>query len=277
MSFDVITAVVTPFKENYDINYEELDRIINLQIDADIDGLVIAGSTGEGNLLTFDEKVDLFKWCSEKYSEKIDLYFNIGDCSTDKTLKLLNAIDTLQFRGYLVVVPYYILPSNRGIINHYTTISSGTEKEIMIYNVPARTGKSLDTQTISELAKIDNIKSIKDASKNYKILRHIKNSTSLKLYIGNDDLLLESIKLGADGIVSVISNISSLDLKKIRSTRDFYNRKEYKYILTTFSSQHNPTFIKGLLSILGFETEILRKPLVKMSHSEIEEIFTIIK
>ncbi len=275
MSFDVITAVITPFKNNYEINYDELDKIIKLQLKSNVDGLVIAGSTGEGNLLSFEEKIELFTWCSENYSDKIKLYYNIGDCSTDRTIELLKEIDSLEFSGYLIVVPYYVMPLSRGIIEHYRSIADETNKEIMIYNVPKRTGRSLDIETLKDLVKIENIKSIKDASKDYKLLRYIKNNTKLKLYIGNDDLLFESVKLEADGIVSVISNIPSFDLKEIRNTKNFYTRKEYKYILTTFCEQHNPIFIKGLLRLIGFETEILRKPLLPLSNDEIESIFTI--
>ncbi len=275
MSFDVITAVVTPFKSNYEINYDELDKIIKLQLKSNVDGLVIAGSTGEGNLLSYKEKVELFTWCSENYSDKIKLYYNIGDCSTDRTVELLREIDSLDFTGYLVVIPYYVMPVNRGIIEHYKNIASETKKEIMIYNVPSRVGRSLDIETLRELVKIENIKSIKDASRDYKLLRFIKNSTNIKLYIGNDDLLFESIKLEADGIVSVISNIPSFDLKEIRNIKNFYTRKEYKYILTTFCEQHNPTFIKGLLRLIGFDTQILRKPLIPLSNDEIESVFTI--
>ncbi len=277
MSFDVITAVVTPFKDNYEINYIELERIIEIQLKSNVDGLVIAGSTGEGNLLTFKEKIELFTWCSKNYSDKIDLYYNIGDCSTDRTIELLNEIDHLVFKGYLVVIPYYVMPLSKGIIAHYESIANETSKDIMIYNVPARTGKRLDSETVKELSKIENIKSIKDASKDYKILRYIKNNTDLKLYLGNDDLLLESIKLEADGIVSVISNIPSFDLKEIRNSKNFYARKEYKYILSTFCKQHNPSFIKGLLRLIGFDTEVLRKPLVSLNLDEIESIFTIIE
>ncbi len=277
MNFDVITAVVTPFKDNYEINYEELDRIIKLQLKGNVDGLVIAGSTGEGNLLSFREKVELFTWCSEQYSDMIKLYYNIGDCSTDRTIELLKEIDNLEFEGYLVVIPYYVMPLSRGIISHYTSIARETNKEIMLYNVPSRTGRNLDIETLKELVKIENITSIKDASKDYKLLRFIKNNTKLKLYIGNDDLLFESVKLEADGIISVISNIPSFNLKEIRNTKNFYTRKEYKYILTTFCEQHNPTFIKGLLRLLGFETAILRKPLVPLSNEDIESVFTIIE
>ncbi len=277
MSFDVITAVVTPFKDNYEINYEGLDRILKLQLKSNIDGLVIAGSTGEGNLLSFQEKIELFTWCSHNYSDKIDLYYNIGDCSTDRTIELLKEIDNLNFKGYLVVVPYYIMPPKEAIINHYKSIARETKKEIMIYNVPARTGKGIDADAIKELSKISNINSIKDASKDFKLLRFIKSNTNLRLYLGNDDLLFESGKLEADGIVSVISNIPSFDLKAIRNTRNFYNRKEYKYVLNTFSKQHNPSFIKGLLRLIGLDTEILRKPLVPLTAEEIESVFTIIE
>lgn len=271
----VITAMITPLKNNK-IDFDALELLISRQIDAQIDGIVIAGSTGEGTCLSVDEFDNLLLETSNILSGKIPIIAGVSTASTADALQRVKIAQKHNINGLMLTVPYYIKPSENGIIEHFKILHDNSDLPIMIYNHPGRTGTDLNDNVIMRLAQIDRIVALKDASCNIHRPVDLSRSAQLKddfnFLTGNDDEILAYIASGGSGVVSVLSNIIPRTLKGLWQYINAGQTKEaiklYQNILDISEkifSVSNPIGVKCAYVHLGHCQNELRMPLLPAS------------
>ncbi len=204
-----ITALITPFKENYDVDYESLEKIIKEQIAKNENAILINGTTAETPTLSKDERWENLKLASGVINKKVPIICGVGTNNTKETIELSNKAKELGADFALIVCPYYNKPNQSGLLAHFKSVAENTELPIILYNVPGRTVSNLETSTVVELAKIDKIIGIKDAASDIARIHEIKPHVdkSFALISGNDDQAIASRLIGGHGIISVISNL----------------------------------------------------------------------
>ena len=215
----VITAIITPQKDGQ-IDLDAFNMLLDRQIAANTDGIVVAGSTGEGVCLSPKEIDQLLSCaCAAVKGTNIPI---IGGISTASTAEALDKIDAMQkhdIDGLMLTVPYYIKPSKKGVIEHYRTLHDNSNLPILVYNHPDRTGTSLDDDTIAELSRMERIMALKDASGNIQRPSVLETSAGLKndfsFLTGNDDEVLSYMASAGNGVVSVLSNIMPKAMKRL--------------------------------------------------------------
>lgn len=201
-------ALVTPFHEDFTIDFEALRKLVRYQIDNGTDFLVVQGTTGESPTLTWDEKLAVLKTVQEENQGRLKIVFGIGGNNTHEIGETLKALDGNGVDGILSVSPYYNKPTQKGIIAHYQHLASCTDLPIILYNVPGRTGSNVNAATTLELAKIENIVAMKEASGDFaqimEIIQH--KPEGFGLLSGDDAITMPMIAAGADGVISVVAN-----------------------------------------------------------------------
>lgn len=263
-----IVALITPFKNNQ-IDFDELKRICKYHLENQTDGLLLLGTTAEAEALDDKEKKQLVNFVYKIVYPKIELIVGIIDNVTDKVIEQSKLFDGLDIKAFLVINPYYNKTNESGLLKHFTYIADNVVKPIIIYDVPKRTGMKIPFEVIRALSYHQNIIGIKEASSD--IIDHLKLSTianeNFKLYGGDDSLMLISLFLNSEGIISVIGNafaketsliIHSFDKNVAISKMMFY--KLLPLILQMYG-EVSPIGIKYVMYLLGFNTLEYRRPL----------------
>ena len=264
----VASALITPFSAG-EIDYPSLRRIINAQIRAGIDALVIGGTTGEASTLSHDEKLKLYSFVIKEVSGRIPVIVGCGSNDTKRAVALAKSIKGLSADGILSVTPYYNKGTHEGIKKHYLSIAEATNLPIIIYNVPQRTGVNLPISLIEELAEHENIVGIKEASDSAERLLNLSClSDKIKLYSGNDGMTLQTLALGGEGVISVVSNIFPTAMHKLCESffmGDLSRAGEIGRSLIPMTNalfcDVNPVPIKYCMSLAGFCSPEVRLPL----------------
>jgi len=265
------TALITPFTKKGEVDYITYSNLVIRQIINGIDFLVVLGTTGESACLNFEEKIKLIKITIDVVEKKIPIYVGVGSNCTYDTIKIIKKLDNMPIDGYLVVTPYYNKPTQVGLYNHFQMIAENTQKSIIMYNIPARTGVNLSADTCIKLTEIKNIIAIKEASNNYiQVVDIIKrtNANNFAVLAGNDNEILSLIASGARGIISAVSNVipqemSILTNKLLKNDIKTAQKIFYQYI-DFFNScflETNPIPIKAIMHEIGLIENILRTPL----------------
>lgn len=263
------TALITPFTKNGKIDFISLEKLLFIQMSYKTDGIVLFGSTGEGHTLTDCEKDNIFKFVKNHIHRSIPIIVSILSYTTEDCLKEISKFENFGADGFLISVPPYIKPTQKGIINHFKTISNFAKKPIILYNIKSRTGVNIDFNTIKELSLCENIVGIKEASTSlFDIIQTCSLiSDKFKVLAGNDDFILPMASLGASGAVSVIGNFmpnfvhdifSNFKTSPERAKHLFY---EYQPLIKCLSLETNPIPIKYLLSRTKTIKAYYRKPL----------------
>lgn len=276
----VITALITPFI-NGAIDYKSLKKIIKLQVDAGVKGLVINGTTGESPTLSLEEKKNLFYFVKAEVSGKIPLIVGTGSNSTQSTIELTQNVERWGADAALVVVPYYNKPPQRGLVQHFKTVAKNTNLPVILYNVPGRTVTSLSKESILELAQEENIVGIKEASGKLDFAKVLIEScdSNFLLTSGDDGTFVDFVKLGGHGVISVFSNLApqmtvslyEMAMKKIDQVPAQVSALEP--LLKVLGSETNPIPIKAALNIKGIiSSNELRLPLVEAEAETIQKI-----
>ncbi len=269
----VCTAVVTPFKDDLTVDYNALGRLIDLQLKHNVDALVLCGTTGESSTLSDLEKLSIINFAVEMVNGKVPVIAGTGSNNTAHSANLSKKAEVLGASAVLVVTPYYNKTSQNGLVEHYRTIAKNIEIPIVVYNVPARTGMTIEPETYKKLSEIKNIDYVKEASTD---LSKIKKSIELcgerfVFYSGNDDMTIDLMKLGAKGVISVTSNIIPQAFEKL--TKQCLNNRfdqaensmsEIIELIKMMFIDVNPIPIKYALSVLGLCHPTLRLPLVEL-------------
>lgn len=268
-------ALITPFLKNRRIDFKSIDQLLNY-LSNYVNYLVILGTTGENTTLNHDEKNDIIECIKSIVTNKITIVLAIGGNNTEDVIRQINIIEMIDFEAILSVSPYYNRPTQEGIYQHFKKLSEETQANIIIYNVPFRTGMNVLPDTIIRLAKyLKNIVAVKESSGNltqaYKIIKSKPDNFSV---ISGDDLLSIPIILGGgDGVISVIAQglpkvfslmIDNAITKNITKTFEYY----YKLfdIMQLIYEEGNPSGIKYILKKIGICNSYLRLPLIEPSN-----------
>ena len=271
-------AIVTPMKENYEVNYDALETNINYQIDNGTDCIVITGTTGESATLTEQEHVDVIKAAIEFTKHRIPVIAGTGSNSTQTAIELSKEADAAGADGLLVVTPYYNKATQKGLVAHYTAIAEAVNIPIILYNVPGRTGMIIAPETCAELSKIPNIVAVKDATGDISSVAKTAAlcGSSFDIYSGNDDQTLPILSLGGKGVISVTANIIPDEMHDICEA--YFNGNHDKArqiqldILGIFDAMFcdvNPMPVKEAMNILGYGVGPCKLPLVGISEEHI--------
>lgn len=270
-----IVALVTPFNEYNEIDYSEIEKLLEFHLDNNTDGILLLGTTAEAESLSLEEKRNLVKFVVEYLNGRIKIMVGIISNITDNVISLAKEFKEYDFDSYLVIAPFYNKSNTSGLIKHFTRIADSVDKPIVLYNVPKRTGLNLDVELVRILSYHKNIIGIKEASGNIAYQAEIAKFCDEKfvLYCGDDNTILASLSLGAVGVISVINNAFPKEIKLII---DSFNknieisRTTFFILLPLINSIYlevSPIGIKYLLYLLGFKTNKYRLPLDEPSKS----------
>lgn len=278
---NVITASITPFDENLEIDFKEFEKLL-IYLEEQSDSILVFGTTGESPTLKLEEKIKIAKFA--KSTTKLPVIANISSNDTEKSLKELEELEKTNVDGFLITTPYYNKPPQDSLIEYFSLLASKTSKPVIIYNIPSRTGTDLDPKTVAELSKVKNIIGIKQSHSDITKISEIVSLTNeeFSIYSGDDILTLPAISLGAKGVISVCSHISGKMIKKMISsfpTNPQESRKIhyslYRLFKTLFITT-NPIPVKYAMSLLGFNVNNLRPPLRRAKPEEMKKIEEVI-
>ncbi|MEG4911928.1 4-hydroxy-tetrahydrodipicolinate synthase [Microcoleus sp. B7-D4] len=214
----VLTAMITPFKEDGSVNYAVAEKLAVHLADRGTDSLVVCGTTGESPTMTWDEEYELFQVVQKAVAGKALVIAGAGSNSTSEAVAATQKAARLGLDGCLQVVPYYNKPPQEGLYNHFRAIAqSAPELPIMLYNIPGRTGQNMLPETVARLAQIPNIVAVKEASGNLDQASQIRCLTSpeFAIYSGDDSLTLPMLAVGGSGVVSVASHLVGEQLQQM--------------------------------------------------------------
>lgn len=282
----IITAMVTPFDDNNQINFPMVTELMNYLISNGTDAIIVAGTTGESPTLTHQEKIDLFKHAVKVADGKYPIIAGTGSNNTKESVELSKEAEAIGVDGLLLVTPYYNKPSQVGLYEHYTAIAKATKLPIMLYNIPGRTSVQLDINTIIALSKVENIVSLKDSSGNLDALSQIIEETkdNFTVYSGDDSLTLPIKSIGGAGVVSVSSHIIGNEFKEML---ELYEAGEVKKaaklhrkllpIMRGLFMAPSPAPVKAALKIKGLNVGSVRLPLVDLTEADQKIIYDLIE
>lgn len=284
MAFDfgrVLTAMVTPFKSDMTVDYEQVKKLARHLVQSGSDGLVVAGTTGESPTLSKEEKIELFRVVVEEVGGDAVVIAGTGSNNTAASVELTQAAGKVGVDGVMLVCPYYNKPSQEGLYQHFKTVAESTNLPVMLYNVPGRTAVNLLPQTVARLSKIDNIIAIKEASGSLDQVSELRRSLPdhFAIYSGDDSLTLPILSLGGKGVVSVASHIIGPQIQEMINAFNSGNvtmaAKIHGSLFPIFKVlfiTSNPVPVKAALNMLGWQVGGPRLPLVETNQSEKDAI-----
>ena len=267
-------ALVTPFDQNGNIDYDAFGRQIDYQLAAGGDAVCVCGTTGESATMSIREHIAAVDYCVKRVDHKVKVIAGAGSNDTSAAVYLsLHAQDS-GADALLHVTPYYNKCSQTGLIKHYEYIADRVELPVIMYNVPSRTGVSFAASTYQQLAQHPRINGVKEASGNFSLLAHTRFLCPEDFYVwsGNDDQVVPMMSLGAKGVISVASNIIPdvmLRMSHLCLDNDFQAASElqiqYMDLIDALFCEVNPIPVKAAMNLMGMEAGILRLPLCDMS------------
>ena len=202
---------MTPFKEDLSVDYDQLEKFIDFQIDNGTDSIVICGTSGEASTMSHDEQIEVVSACVSHVNGRVPVIAGAGANCTDEALNLAKRSEKAGADGLLVVTPYYNKATQKGLEEYYTTVGNSVDIPIIMYNVPGRTGTNIQPATAVKIAKsVDNIVAIKEASGDIGQVATLAALADgcLDIYSGNDDQVVPLLALGGKGVISVLSNVA---------------------------------------------------------------------
>ena len=266
------TALITPTNGN-EVDYPALKRLIEWQISETIDALVICGTTGEGSTLSMDEHKAVLEFAAETVAGRVPVIGGVGSNCTETAVDLCKTACAVGCDALLCVTPYYNKTTQKGLIAMYNTIADASDKPIILYNVPSRTGVNIEPATYAELVKHPMITGIKEANGNIsKIVETIALvGDQADVYCGNDDQIIPMLACGSKGVISVLSNVlprETADMMRRYFAGDVKGAMElqikYLPLIKALFSEVNPIPVKAAMAAMGFCSNTLRLPLVPM-------------
>ena len=280
-------AIVTPMKNDEEVNYTKLEELINWQIDQGTDSIIIAGTTGESSTLTMDEHEKVIRAAVEFTKGRVPVIAGTGSNCTRTAIQLSQEAEVDGVDGLLIVTPYYNKATQEGLIRHYSAIARETKLPIILYNVPGRTGCNLMPETVEALVKNEpNIVGLKEATGNMAQASKTMYlcDGNLDLYSGEDGLVLPLMSIGAKGVISVWSNVAPAQVHQM--CQSFFDgdietarrlQAEALPLVDALFSEVNPIPVKKALNLMGKEVGPLRAPLCEMSEANAAVLAKVMK
>lgn len=280
-------AIVTPMKNNEDVNYDKLEELINIQIDSGTDAIIIAGTTGESSTLSMEEHKEVIEAAVRFTRHRVPVVAGTGSNCTKTAIQLSQEAEEAGVDGLLIVTPYYNKATQPGLIKHYSEIARSVKTPIIMYNVPGRTGCNLLPETVAELFKNEeNIVGLKEATGNMAQASKTMYLTDGKLdmYSGEDGLVLPLMSIGAIGVISVWSNIAPA---KVHALCESYFKgdlataqklqREALPLVDALFSEVNPIPVKTAMNLMGLEVGPLRAPMCEMEAEHAKNLAKVMK
>ncbi|MGM0835511.1 MAG: 4-hydroxy-tetrahydrodipicolinate synthase [Bacillota bacterium] len=282
----VSTAMVTPFDNNGNIDFEKTTLLVNYLIKNGTDSLVVAGTTGESPTLSTEEKLALFSHIVEVTAGRIPVIAGTGSNNTRASIDLSKKAEEVGVDAIMLVAPYYNKPSQEGLYQHFKAIAAETSLPVMLYNIPGRSVVNMSVDTIVRLAEIENIVAVKEASGNLDAMTEIIANTpdEFLLYSGDDGLTLPVLSIGGNGVVSVASHVMGNDMQEMvqafEAGEHAVAAKIHQTLLPVMKglfSAPSPTPVKTALQLKGLDVGGVRLPLVPLSQEERETLTALLK
>lgn len=274
-------AIITPMKENLEVNYDKLDEILEEQIAGKTDSIIICGTTGESATLSEQEHMDVIRFAIERVNHRIPVIAGTGSNSTATAVQLSKEAAAAGAEGLLLVTPYYNKATQNGLIAHYTRIADEAKIPAILYNVPSRTGCAIQPETAAHLVKnVEYIVGIKEASGNIGNVAKIMHlcDGKIDLYSGNDDQIVPLLSLGGLGVISVLSNVAPKyvhDMVYKFFDGDIQGSCQMQLdalpLCDALFCEVNPIPVKAAMNLMGKECGPLRGPLTELEpqHKEV--------
>ena len=275
---EVITAMVTPFNEKRDVDYEKVETLAYQLINTGSDAVLVCGTTGESPTLTFDEEIEILSSAKRAVKNQAKVIMGTGSNCTETAVMMSKRAEKEGADAILSVVPYYNKPSQAGLIEHFSAVAESVDLPVILYNIQSRTGINMEVETIKTLArKYENIVAVKQCTNNLDTITELKLScpNDFTVYSGDDSLTLPMLSLGAHGVISVASHLFGKEIKSmIRNfktgdamTAKNMHMKLYPIFKKLFMAP-NPVPVKAALAYREVIEDYVRRPLVELTKPE---------
>ena len=280
-------ALVTPFKEDLSVDYDQLEKFIDFQIDNGTDSIVICGTSGEASTMSHDEQIEVVSACVSHVNGRVPVIAGAGANCTDEALNLAKRSEKAGADGLLVVTPYYNKATQKGLEEYYTTVGNSVDIPIIMYNVPGRTGTNIQPATAVKIAKsVDNIVAIKEASGDIGQVATLAALADgcLDIYSGNDDQVVPLLALGGKGVISVLSNVAPRETHDmvmkflegdVKGSLDI--QLKYMDVIHNLFSEVNPIPAKRAVAEMGYCNNIVPRPLTEMEEDHAQVLIQSMK
>ncbi len=267
-------AITTPFKTDGAVDYDLFREQIEYQIANGTDAIIVCGTTGEASTLSHEEHLECIKFCAEVVNKRIPVIAGTGSNCTETAVYLSTEAEKSGVDALLVVTPYYNKATQKGLIEHYTTVANSVKLPIIMYNVPGRTGCNILPETAVALARnVSNIVAIKEASGNISQVAKLMQLADgcIDLYSGNDDQIVPILSLGGLGVISVLSNVAPKETHEIVASylegdvkKSCKMQLEAIPLCNALFCEVNPIPVKKAIKLQGRDSGVLRRPLTEM-------------
>lgn len=275
-------AIVTPFKDNGEVNYKKFAELLEYQISNGTDAIIVCGTTGESSTLTHEEHTEVIRFCVEQVAGRVPVVAGTGSNCTQTAIYLSKEAQKDGADAVLLVTPYYNKATQKGLFQHFKAIADSIKIPVILYNVPGRTGCNLLPETVVQLCtEVDNIAGVKEASGNIGQVARLMAMAGgrVDLYSGNDDQIVPLLSLGGKGVISVLSNVAP------RQTHDICARffkgdvegsrrlqLEAMELCDALFCEVNPIPVKMALNLMGMEVGTLRMPLEELDEAYVPKL-----
>ncbi len=267
-------ALVTPFKDNGEINYEKLEELLEEQIAEGTDAIISCGTTGESSTMTHEEHMEVVRYTCQVVKGRIPVVAGTGSNCTREAIHLSQEAQKAGADGLLLVTPYYNKATQKGLIAHYTSIAESVKIPILLYHIPGRTGVTMKPESIVTLCReVSNIVGVKEASGNFSSIATMMSMAdgSIDLYSGNDDQIVPLLAMGGKGVISVLSNVAPRQTHELcQAFFDGDVKKSLKLqldavpLVSQLFCEVNPIPVKAAMNLMGKNVGVLRMPLTEM-------------
>ncbi len=285
-SGEVITAMVTPFNEKRDVDYDKVEELASYLVNNGSDAVLVTGTTGESPTLKYEEELEILSSAKRAVGDKGKVIMGTGSNSTETAVMMAKKAEKEGADAILSVVPYYNKPSQSGMLEHFSAVAEATELPVILYNIPSRTGVNMSVDTVKTLArKYQNIVALKQSFGDMDTVTELRMScpSDFAIYSGDDSLTLPMLSLGAHGVISVASHLFGKEIKSMirnfktgdAATAKNMHQKLYPIFKKLFMAP-NPVPVKAALSYKGIIEDFVRRPLVELTKTEKNELFFVL-
>ncbi len=267
-------AIITPFNKDKTVDFNTFKKLINFQIENGTDAIIVCGTTGEASTLSFEEHIEVVKFCVDEVNKRVPVIAGASSNDTKKSVRLCQKCEEMGVDGLLTITPYYNKTTQKGLINHFKLLANSVALPIILYNVPSRTGLNMEKETVLELSLVKNIVGLKEASNNIIQVGEILSLCPKDFYVysGNDNQILPVLSFGGKGVISVLANImpkQTSSMIKAFFNNQFEISKDIQLnlleLINTLFLEINPIPIKTALELMGFGKAIFREPLIDIT------------
>lgn len=282
----VLTAMVTPFTPSGEVNLEAAKELALALINNGSDAIVVAGTTGEGPVLSSEEKVLLFQTVKEAVGDDSLVIAGTGNYNTAESVELSKKAEVVGVDGIMLVVPYYNKPSQEGLYQHFKTVAESVKLPVLLYNVPSRTSRNMEPSTVKRLAEIENIIALKEAAGDLDQATELCRilPEDFLIYSGDDSYTLPLLSVGGHGIVSVAAHLVGNEIKEMINSFKAGNTSRAREIhlklfplIKALFTASNPVPVKTALQIMGYSVGEVKLPLVPLSLGEKRNLTNVLK